>query len=1011
MPAAPTLLGRHAELGTLTGLLDEALAGEQRVALVCGDPGIGKTTLVEALEATGHERGFVTVWGRCWEGGGGAPFWPWVQVLRACLLHHGDDLLTSLGPARTELGRLLPELGPAAGPLPSTVSNDARAPLFLAVAELLDAGTGSGLIVALDDLHDADEGSLQLLRFVARRAVQSPLVVIGTYRVREVARSAAHQRALGAVGRHGPTIRLRGLSPTDVAVLVDRTGITAAAAQVAEVHRATDGNPFLVYEASRLLGASRTGPGAQRSLLDRAGTSLLHARLHPLAPELRGVLAAGAVLGREFTVGVLGRLCDRPPDDLLDLLAQAGELHVIEETSLGRWAFSHALVRDELLQELDPGERARLHQRAAEALQSHPDEDAGATDAAVAHHLVEGGGAGALESCIRAARSALDALAFEDAAAWYERALAQRTDLATVEASRYDILLELGSALLLAGDVDRAIEAHSHAIRAAQASGSVELAAEAAVRIAPFTSTDPAVIGALDDALCDLPDTDSSLRARVLVCFAQVLRTSSVDRTVLQNVSRQGMEMARRVGDDETMWAVLTQWHENAKVGILTAERRAEHLEVAQELVRLAEQDGSPQRLTQAWLARAYDLLGIGQAEAARADTEECLRVSRELRLALTERKSLLLLFDILGFAGEIPAAEDVVGRLRASSAGVDEDRIEVHVSVSLRMLRRLQGRFEELEALARESMERWTVSGLDCTGQLPRVLALAELGRRGDALALLEHTVGRRFVEESLGLTVTGVGWVPSPRLCCPCALLEICCLVGERQGAEALYDQLLPHAEDYSVHYGVCARYLGLAANLLGRRDEADAHFQQAHLVSERLGARYWAARGRLDHGRMLVEKGHPDDRERAVELLRAAREELLAMGIEVYAQRAGDLLDRVQPIAPITSDDARLVQDGEEWTFHYEGDVARLRDSKGLRFLAQLLRNPGQQVHALDLAPASDAERARQSVTRAIKGAVERVGEAHPKLGEHLRSTVRTGVFSSYVPDPRSPIIWES
>ncbi len=132
---------------------------------------------------------------------------------------------------------------------------------------------------------------------------------------------------------------------------------------------------------------------------------------------------------------------------------------------------------------------------------------------------------------------------------------------------------------------------------------------------------------------------------------------------------------------------------------------------------------------------------------------------------------------------------------------------------------------------------------------------------------------------------------------------------------------------------------------------------------------------------------------------------------MGIGVYAQRATDLLERVQPSAPEDLNGARVVQEGEEWAFHYQGEVARLWDSKGLRYLAQLLRNPGKEVHALDLAPASDAERARQSVTRAIKSAMERVGEAHPLLGEHLRSTVRTGVFSAYVPDPRAPIIWDS
>ena len=1010
MEAAAGLLGRDAELAVLTGLLDETRAGEQRVALVCGDPGIGKTTLVQALEATARDRGAATVWGRCWEGGGGAPFWPWVQVLRTCLREHGEDLLTSLGPARGELGRVLPELGPAS-PAPSTDSNDARAPLFLAVADVLDAAADGGLVIALDDLHDADEGSLQLLRFVARRAVRSPLFLVGTYRVMEVARSPTHQRALGAVGCHGPTIRLRGLSPADVAVLVDQTGTRIPVAQVIDVHRVTDGNPFLVYEASRLLSSSRSGTTTPLSLLNQAGSSLVHARLDRLDPELRSVLAAAAVLGREFTVGVLGRLCDRAPDDLLDLLAQGCDLQVIDETSLGRWAFSHALVRDELLQQLDPGERARLHQRAAEALESHSVDDAGATVAAVAHHLVEGGGERALESCARAARAAMDALAYEDAAAWYERALALPADATITPTSRYELLLELGSALLLAGDVDRAIEAHDGAIRVAQGSGSVELAAEAAIRIAPFTSTDPTAIGALDDALCDLPDTDSSLRARVLVCFAQVLRTSSVDRTVLENVSRQGLEMARRVGDEETMWAVLTQWHENAKNGILTVERRAEHLAVAQDLVRLAEKAGSPQRLTHARLARAYDLLGTGRAGAARTEAEECLRISRELRLALTERKALLLLFDILCFGGEVSAAEDVVEQLRVSSAGVDGDRVEVQLFASLRMLRRLQGRFDDLEALARESMERWTVAGLDCTSQLSRVIAVAELGRTGDAMALLENMVGGRFVEESFGLTVTSVGWVPAPRLCCPCALLEACCLIGERHGAEALYERLLPYAEDYSMQFGVTARYLGLAAALLGRHGEADLHFQRAHVVSEQLGARIWAAQGRLDHGRMLVERGDPADRDRAVELLGAAREAFLAMEIDVYVQRAGDLLERMRPPASHALIGARLVQEGEEWAFHFQGGVARLRDTKGLRYLARLLRNPGQEVHALELAPAADAERARQSVSRAIKVAVERVSEAHPLLGEHLRSTVRTGVVSAYVPDPRAPITWDS
>jgi hypothetical protein len=158
------------------------------------------------------------------------------------------------------------------------------------------------------------------------------------------------------------------------------------------------------------------------------------------------------------------------------------------------------------------------------------------------------------------------------------------------------------------------------------------------------------------------------------------------------------------------------------------------------------------------------------------------------------------------------------------------------------------------------------------------------------------------------------------------------------------------------------------------------------------------------------MLVERGDPADRERAAELLDSAREAFEAMGIVVFAGRAAELLDRVRPpVAPVL-DGARLVEEGEYWTFHYDGHVARLRDTKGLRYLARLLRSPGEEVPAIELADSADPELARQSVSRAIKTAVERLADAHPALGDHLRSTLRTGVVSAYVPDPRAPISWD-
>lgn len=985
MAPARGLLGRDVELAELTGLLDEAAAGHQRVALVCGDPGIGKTALVETLATAGAERGFTTVWGRCWEGGGGAPYWPWTQVLRACLATR-PDLATD-----THLARVVPELGDGAAPAQAPVddSQDARLALFQAVAAFLAgaAQAASGLVVAVDDLHDADEGSLHLLRFLARQASASPLLLVGTYRVLEVARSPAHQRALGAVAGHGPTIRLRGLSPPDVDALLERAGADLAAAHTAGVHRLTDGNPFLVFEASRLLHEAR----GLAALEDHAGSALVHARLDALPPELRRVLTAAAVLGREFGLDPLGRLCGRGPDDLMDLLEHARDLHVAEESALGRWSFSHALLREALLRQVDAKELIGLHAQAAEALGRE-----GVT-AAVAHHLVEAGDPRAVGACQSAAGLARDALAFEDAAGWYERALPLVGD----DRIRYDLLLDLGDVLVHAGEIEHAIDTHERAIKAAQALGSLELAAEAAVRIAPFTSTNPAVIGALDDALTDLPDEDSSLRARVLVAFAQSLRSSSIDRTVLARVNRQGLEMARRVGDPETLWGVLTQWHETAKGGIVTHAMRAERGEAAAEMVRLAEESGSPIRILRARLAQAYELSRTGRPALALAEAEDVERMAQASRHPVTERHAREVQFDALLLAGDLSAAERLIATLE-DPRGAGGEFASADPAIQLLLVRRAQGRFEELESLARNAVDKWTVTGVDCFRQVPRVIALAELGRRDEARVLLDELVGDRVLEESFGMTVPGQGWVPAPRLCCPCALAEACSLLGDRVRAELLYGSLLPYVEEISFPTGVCARFLGLLAGVLERFEEADAHFRLAHVVGERLGAPVWAAQSRLDHGRMLLARDDPDDHERARELLEAARDAFQAMGVDVYAQRAAAL-------AASLAGGARVVHEGEYWAFHYEGNVARLRDSKGLQYLAQLLRRPGEEWQAVDLAGGGDPERARQSVTRAVKGAIERLGDAHPMLGEHLRSTVRTGVSSTYVPDPRAPLTW--
>ena len=110
----------------------------------------------------------------------------------------------------------------------------------------------------------------------------------------------------------------------------------------------------------------------------------------------------------------------------------------------------------------------------------------------------------------------------------------------------------------------------------------------------------------------------------------------------------------------------------------------------------------------------------------------------------------------------------------------------------------------------------------------------------------------------------------------------------------------------------------------------------------------------------------------------------------------------------------------REGEYWTLAYDDTVARLRDSRGMRHLAQLLAAPWEKVAVTDMVAGStkppadgepDAERARVNVTRAIATALQRIELHHPVLARHLSMSVRTGRMCSYNPDPRVPIRWRT
>ena len=187
--------------------------GRAGLVLVTGEAGIGKTALLTRFATEVAGRGATVVWGTCWDGDQAPAWWPWTQALRA-LLELRDGLADAVRP---ELAAIVPELGPA--PAAADAGTAGRVQVFDAAWQMLRrAAADTPLVVVLDDLHWADQSTIDLLRFVAQQHQAGPLLLVGAYRPREPRPEIA--AALSDLAIAADLVPLRGLSPGEVDDLV-----------------------------------------------------------------------------------------------------------------------------------------------------------------------------------------------------------------------------------------------------------------------------------------------------------------------------------------------------------------------------------------------------------------------------------------------------------------------------------------------------------------------------------------------------------------------------------------------------------------------------------------------------------------------------------------------------------------------------------------------------------------------------------------------------------------------
>lgn len=1004
-PGSTPLVGRDVELRRLIASLDRARRGAGRLVLIAGEPGIGKTRLARETSQRAEADGLQVAWGHAFEGGGAAPYDPWLQIVRG------------LG-APTEEAHLLVDLSAAlhgTSPTPMSGAADAahvRFQLFDAVASALRRlAAAAPLVLVLDDLHWADQASHLLLHFLARELTDAPVLLIATMRDVEMRREAGPSLA-GDLAAVGDVVALSGLSEAEVARLVaDHTGDDAPASLCSAIHQASDGNPFFVRELVRMM-AAEPALAADRDVPDSV-RELLRRRMRPLRAATRALLEVAAVVGREFDVATVARVAALAPADVLEAFDDAAHLAVVTAVpdTVGAYRFAHTLVRQAVYADVGADRRAALHGRVGDLLEALPPAQRTARVGEIARHFLACADRGHVERAGAHARAAgdhaLSRYAYEEAAHYFSQALDAHATGGGPVAERIRLLLRRADAWWRADDA-RARSGFLEAAALARPTDAALFAAAAAGYAYTFESDsvgipDPTMLALLEEALAVVPAGADALRAQIM---ARIALASSFDPTAVERrlaLSDEALALARRSGDATALQRALLVRH----FMLLAPGDVGPALRLCTELLTTSEATGHVVAAMQARMLRVPLLIQAGDTAAADLDIAAAFATAESTRLPAFRwlARSLRAMRALM--TGRLDDAERWTVDSMTFLPEVQDPYPPQAVATHFFFIRREQGRTGEL------------------AGQLTMLADMVVLPIWRCALALIHAELGDLAAARAELTAIGGQGFADFPRdgtwLAAMAMAAEATHRAGAVEHAAALYAQLLPFEaapimSASAACLGVTGRYLGLLALTLHRWDDAVRHLDGAVARLLHIDDRVQLAHARFETAVALQRRRQPGDLTRAASSAATAAAAAHDFGLSALAARIAACDFAVAPAsAAPTVLVATLRRDGDSWLVGWTHDPQRLADSKGVRYLARLLARPAVAVDAAALvvaeAPAESpsAEHARVNVTRRLRQAIDRVGALAPDLGRHLATSVRTGTRCVYEPDPRQPVAW--
>jgi len=585
-----------------------------------------------------------------------------------------------------------------------------------------------------------------------------------------------------------------------------------------------------------------------------------------------------------------------------------------------------------------------------------------------------------------------------------ERAAAIDPDAAV---KRFDLLLALGDAQWWAGHVSEASATFQAATSLARQFHNPDRLAEAALRVGEVGyggaymeawSYDPVKVEILDEALAALGEDETLVKVRVLARLATSLYLSPFDSwSRRDSLSSESVELARRLGDDLTLAYALHARH----LAVWGRDNVEERIALSTEIIELAQRAGD---LTLEITGRVWliaDLFEVGDIPGADREIDAHEQLAQHVGYPHFLAHSFMFRATQAMLRGKFADAETFAQRSLALGEQVGDVNVRTSHHVQVALLRALQGRPEESAAY-------FEPAGREHPPELARLVHMGFACLAGDRTGSKEAFPliwrARDRIPPPFWLAMTGT-----------CMALVAAYAEAAQEGA-AIYDLLRPYEDrwtsagrDAVAAGGPVAYYLGVLAAALSRFDAAARHFEVALEASDRVGSRPYLALTQGAYGAMLARRGATLDRQRAKQLLADALHAAQQLGMN---QLYDEVIAAQAELNPLVESAAVFCREGEYWTIVFQRVVIRLKDSKGLQYLRRLLSAPGQQFHVLDLAgTTAPPRRARENVGKALRACLKRIEQAHPALGAHLTTTVRTGYFCSYQPNPSARVEWQT